>query len=72
MDIQRKFGKRLKELRVEKKLSQETLAIDSDIDRAYISHIENGEKNLSIKHMEKILKALGVSFSEFFGDKSFK
>ena len=72
MEIQKKFGKRVKELRLEKKLSQEALAIDADVERSYLSHLESGERNVSIKNMEKILKALDVSFSEFFGNKSFK
>lgn len=72
MDIQKKFGRRVKELRTEKKISQETLAFDADIERAYVSHLENGRRNISIKNMEKILNALGVSFADFFETKSFK
>jgi transcriptional regulator with XRE-family HTH domain len=72
MDAQKKFGKRVKELRKLKDLSQEGLAFDADVERAYISHLESGRRNISIKQMEKILKALGVSFSEFFGNKAFK
>ena len=72
MDIQEKFGKRVRELRLKKNLSQEALSIDADIERAYVSHLESGRRNISIKNMEKIMKALGVSFSDFFGDKSFK
>lgn len=71
MDIQHTFGKRLRELRLEKNLSQEALASDADIDRAYLSSLENGKENIGIKTMEKVMKALGVSFSEFFGDKLF-
>lgn len=72
MDIQKKFGKRVKELRNEKKISQEALAFDADVERAYVSHLENGRRNISIKNMEKVLNALGVSFSEFFNNKTFK
>jgi transcriptional regulator with XRE-family HTH domain len=72
MDIQKKFGRRVKELRTEKKLSQEGLAFDADVERAYVSHLESGRRNISIKNMEKILKALDVSFAEFFANKSFK
>lgn len=72
MDIQKKFGRRVKELRNEKKISQEALAFDADIERAYVSHLENGRRNISIKNMEKVIAALGVSFADFFGNKSFK
>ncbi len=61
MDIQKKFGRRVKELRNEKKISQEALAFDADVERAYVSHLENGRRNISIKNMEKVLGALGVS-----------
>ena len=72
MDIQKKFGRRVRELRVEKKISQEALAFDADIERAYVSHLENGRRNISIKNMEKVINALGVSFSEFYNNKTFK
>jgi transcriptional regulator with XRE-family HTH domain len=72
MDIQKKFGKRVKELRIAKKLSQEALAIDANVERAYVSHLESGRRNISIKNMEKIINALGSSFNEFFGNKTFK
>ncbi len=72
MDIQYIFGRRVRELRLEKKLSQEALASDADIDRAYLSSLENGKENISIRTMEKIIKALGASFPEFFGNKIFK
>lgn len=72
MDIQKKIGKRVKELRLQKKLSQEELAIDANTERAYLSHLESGEKNISIKNLAKIIDALNISFAEFFGDKIFK
>jgi transcriptional regulator with XRE-family HTH domain len=72
MDIQKKVGRRVRELRNEKKVSQEALAFDADVERAYVSHLENGERNISIKNMEKVINALGISFSEFFNTKTFK
>ena len=66
MNIQEKFGERLRELRKEKGISQETLAHKAEIDRTYMTSVENGRRNISIKNIEKILDALGVSFNEFF------
>jgi DNA-binding XRE family transcriptional regulator len=66
MDIKIKIGNRIKELRIEKKLTQEELAWEADVDRTYMNHVENGRKNISIKSLEKIIKALDVSISEFF------
>ena len=48
MNIKQKIGKKLKEFRLEKKLSQETLAHLADLDRTYIPDIEKGERNISI------------------------
>ena len=64
MDIKQKFGKRLKELRLQKGLSQETLANIADLDRTYIPSIEKGERNVSITVIEKLAKALGLSMTD--------
>ena len=68
MDIKKKFGKNLKRLRLEKGISQESLALSADLDRTYIPSIEKGERNVSITVVEKLANALNVSFSEFFKD----
>lgn len=66
MNLQRKFGLVLKELRLEKGLSQESLANQSDIDRTYISDIEKGERNISLKIIEQLSGTLQISLSELF------
>lgn len=66
MNLQRKFGLVLKELRLEKGLSQESLANQSDIDRTYISDIEKGERNISLKIIERLAETLQISLSELF------
>ena len=59
-------GKRIRELRNEKELSQEKLAFKADIDRTYLAGVELGKRNLSIKSLEKIVKALETNFQTFF------
>ena len=59
-------GQRVKEIRNEQGLSQEKLALKADIDRTYLAGVELGKRNLSIKSLDKILKALEVSFHDFF------
>lgn len=59
-------GQRVKELRNKQGLSQEKLALKADIDRTYLAGVELGKRNLSIKSLDKILKALDVSFHDFF------
>ena len=66
MNLQRKFGLVIKELRLEKGLSQESLANQSDIDRTYISDIEKGERNISLKIIERLSKTLQISLSGLF------
>jgi transcriptional regulator with XRE-family HTH domain len=68
MDIKKKFGKKVKLLRIEKGWSQEKLALTADLDRTYIPSIEKGERNVSITVIEKISKAFKVSVSELFKD----
>ena len=68
MNIQEKFGKRVRELRTKKGVSQEALAFKAGIDRTYMTSVENGKRNISIQNIEKIVKALGVSMGEFFSE----
>ncbi|MDA9066439.1 helix-turn-helix domain-containing protein [Flavobacteriales bacterium] len=66
MDIRLKFGLRVKELRLERKLSQEALANLAGIDRTYMPGIEKGERNVSIIVVEKLAIALKVELNELF------
>ena len=68
MDIKERFGKNLKRLRLEKGISQESLAFAAELDRTYIPSIEKGERNVSITVAEKLANALDVQFSELFED----
>lgn len=63
-DIQVKLGLKIKKIRKGKGLSQEQLATKSKLHRTYISDIERGDRNVSIKNIEKIAKALGVTISD--------
>ena len=72
MEIKLKVGQRIKELRKELRLSQEALAYKSEVDRTYMTDVENGRRNISIQILEKIIVALDVSFTEFFSAKEFQ
>ena len=63
-DINKKVGRRIRALRQERGLSQEQLAFESDLHRAYIGQIERGEKNIGLQNLEKIAKALKVPVKE--------
>ncbi len=54
------FGKRVRELRKAKKLSQLQLADKVGVDRSYIGLLERGERNPSLEVIADIAKALGT------------
>jgi transcriptional regulator with XRE-family HTH domain len=66
MNLQEKFGKVIQELRIERNLSQEKLALNSDIDRTYISDIEKGKRNISLDIIQKLSKTLQISLADLF------
>ena len=72
MDIKQKVGQRIRELRKTLELSQEGLAYKAEVDRTYVTDVENGRRNLSLEILERLIKALNVSFAEFFNSKDFK
>ena len=58
------FGKRLRELRLQKGYSQEKLAEIASLHRNYIGMIERGERNVTLLNIKKIARALGIEVSE--------
>lgn len=72
MDIRVKIGKRLRELRTKKGLSQERFSFICELDRTYVASIEQGKRNVSIANLEKIAKAFDMSVYEFFKSDLFK
>lgn len=62
----RRFGRRVRELRKSKGLSQEALATACGLDRTYIGGIERGERNVSLLNIQKISEALDVHARELF------
>lgn len=66
MEITKKFGQRLKQLRIESQLSQEELSFRCQLSKNYISDVERGSRNISLKAIEKIANGLGVPMTELF------
>ena len=64
-DILKRFGERVRTLRIQKGFtSQMALAFRVGLDRTYIGGIERGERNVALKNLEKIARALDVSIDE--------
>lgn len=72
MNIKEKVGQRIRELSKELGISQEALALKSEVDRTYVTDVENGRRNVSLEILERIVKGLEVSLNEFFNSKEFK
>jgi transcriptional regulator with XRE-family HTH domain len=64
--IVKKFGKRVRQLRLERGLTQEGLGDKCGLDMTYIGRIERGEQNSSLIVIGAIAKGLGVSVEELF------
>ena len=59
------FGQVLRELRKGRDLSQEVLALESGLERNYVSLLELGRNSASLKTIFKLAPALGISVAEF-------
>lgn len=71
MSIKAKVGLRIKELRNKIGISQEALANRAEIDRTYVTDVENGRRNISIENLEKLINALDVQLKDFFDSPNF-
>jgi len=60
MDISKKFGKRVKELREKRGMSQGDIAKKIGVHPSYISQIERGVQNVSLRGMERLAKVFNI------------
>ena len=66
--ISLKFGKRIRDLRIQQNISQEKFALTINMDRTYYSSVENGRRNISLNNIEKIAVGLNISLELLFKD----
>ena len=64
MDITKRLGRNLRRLREAKGLSQEQFAEEAGIHRTYVSDLERGSRNPTIRVVERVASALGVTASD--------
>lgn len=64
--ISAKLGKNMKCIRTKNKMSQGNIACVLEVDRGYISNIENGKKNSTFMTIQKLADVLKVSADELF------
>lgn len=71
MNINIKIGGRIKDLRNSLQISQEELSYKSGIDRSYIAGVETGQRNVTVKVLEKIILSLDTDIISFFNHPIF-
>lgn len=64
--VKEQFGKRVRELRIQAKLSQEKFALQIGMDRTYLASVEQGKRNISLENIQKIAEGFGISIEEIF------
>ncbi len=67
-DLSTRFGRRLRELRRERNMTQLQMAIGFGIDRSFISDVERGRKSISLHMLEVIALGMKLSLSDLFRD----
>jgi len=63
-EINKRVGLNIRKYRKKKTWSQEQLALEASLHRAYIGQIERGEKNIGLKNLEKLAEALNISIKK--------
>lgn len=61
-----RLGRRIAFLRKQQKMSQLELSLDTGLSKSYLSDLENGRRNPSLKILAVISLALGISLSTLF------
>jgi len=57
------LGEAMKRIRLSKGISQEKLALLSEVDRSYVGRIERGDNNVAMLTLARLSSALGVSLA---------
>ena len=66
MNVKTAFGRNVRRLRSQKKLSQEELADRAHLHRTYVGGVERGERNIALENIIAISAALGCPVAELF------
>jgi transcriptional regulator with XRE-family HTH domain len=64
--VQKKFGKHLKKLRLDRKITAAELAKRTEIEPSHISRLEAGESNPTLYTLTIIANALDITLEELF------
>jgi len=64
MDLVRLLGENVREARKRRHMSQEALALDADMKRSYLSELERGKRNPSVRALGRLAEALSIDPSD--------
>jgi transcriptional regulator with XRE-family HTH domain len=67
-EISKEVGKRIRLYREKRGWTQEQLAFEADLHRAYIGQLERGEKVVGIENLQKIAKTLNIKMAKLLGE----
>jgi transcriptional regulator with XRE-family HTH domain len=67
-DLRNIFGRNVRRWRGQRRLTQEQLAFEAEIDLTYMGGIERGKRNPSLMVMGRIAKALSVPLPKLLSD----
>ena len=66
MNVNKQLGMRVRYLREQKKMTLEDLSFESNVNKNYLSDLERGNRNPTVKILTKIANALEVTLEELF------
>lgn len=66
MDLNKKIGERISQLRKERKLTAEKLAWGSDLSKSCVCYAEQGARDIKLSTIDAICKGMQISLAEFF------
>ena len=66
MNVNKELGMRIRYLREQKKMTLEDLSFEADINKNYLSDLERGNRNPTVKVLSKIANALEISLETLF------
>ena len=66
MNVNKQLGMRVRYLREQKKMTLEDLSFESNVNKNYLSDLERGNRNPTVKILERIAVALEITLEELF------
>ncbi len=65
-NLHKQIAKNVRNLRKERALTQEQLALEANLNRAYIGYIERGERKPSVETLQKLATVLNIPLYKLF------